>query len=189
MAKSEHNGKLISVVIPCYNEEGNIEETVNSSLEILKDHDFEIICVNDGSKDDTWGKIKSLAERHSSVKAINLMRNHEMTQAYMAGFDESKGNYVLIMSADLEIPVENLKKVIHYLDEGYDFVNTHRKDRWGKASRSLPSKVANILISKISGVSMQDTGSGMKGFTRTLIECTAKCTDSYPLTLLCSVRI
>ena len=166
------NKKLVSIVIPCYNEEKNIEPNVEEIRRVLKDHpyNYEIICINDGSSDNTWGEIKRGAEKYDEVKGINLMRNHGMTQAYMAGFDNSKGDYVITVAADLEIPAENLIKVIDLLDKGNDFVNTNRKGRWGNASRSFPSKVANALISKISGVSLKDTGSGMKGFKRVLID-------------------
>lgn len=168
----EEKNKMISIVVPCYNEEGNMEPNINGLRDVLSktNRDYEIICVNDGSKDGTWAKIKELSQKYHEVKGVDLMRNHGLTQAYMAGFDASKGDYVITVAADLEIPLENLIKVISYLDEGYDFVNTNRKSRWSKASRSFPSKVANALISKISGVSMQDTGSGMKGFDRVLVE-------------------
>lgn len=166
------NSKLISIVIPCYNEEGNMEENVREIHSLLSSHHykFEIICVNDGSKDNTWTKIKDLASKYPEVKGIDLMRNHGLTQAYMAGFDMAKGDYVITIAADLEIPVVNLIEVIKKLDEGYDFVNTNRKQRWGEASRALPSKIANSLISNISGVSMQDTGSGLKGYRRVIID-------------------
>lgn len=165
--------KLISIVIPCYNEEGNISSCVREIKEVLNKHSdtYEIICVNDGSKDNTWDKIEEVSKTYPQVKGINLMRNYGLTQAYMAGFDKSKGTYVITVAADLEIPAENLNTVIKYLDDGYDFVNTNRKGRWGKASRSFPSKIANAMISKISGgISMQDTGSGMKGFRRVIID-------------------
>lgn len=164
--------KLVSIVIPCYNEEGNMIPNVESLIEVMakSNYRYEIICVDDGSKDNTWEKIKELSKKFSEVKGIKLMRNHGMTQAYMAGFDASKGDYVLTLSADMEISPENVIKVVEYLEEGYDFVNTSRKDRWGKAGRALPSKIANSFISKISGVSMQDTGSGLKGFDRVMID-------------------
>lgn len=165
------NSKLVSIVIPCYNEEGNISQGISDTVEVMtrSGHNFELICIDDGSKDKTWDKIQELAAMYTSVKGIQLMRNHGLTQAYMAGFDNSSGDYVITMAADLEIPAENLLKVIDYLNQGYDFVNTNRKGRWAVTSRSFPSKVANTIIAKISGVSMQDTGSGMKGFRKELL--------------------
>jgi dolichol-phosphate mannosyltransferase len=86
----------------------------------------------------------------------------------MAGFDTAQGDYVITVSADLEIPLENVNKVIDYLDNGYDFVNTNRVQRWGggKSSRAKQSDAANWIIGKISKVYMKDRGSGMKGFRR-----------------------
>jgi glycosyltransferase involved in cell wall biosynthesis len=162
--------KLISIVIPCYNEEGNIGKTLDGLLDLIKDHkySFEIIAVNDGSKDKTWDVIKSYAGSHKEIKGINLMGNFGQSCAYMAGFDTAQGDYVITVSADLEIPLENVNKVIDYLDNGYDFVNTNRVQRWGggKSSRAKQSDAANWIIGKISKVYMKDRGSGMKGFRR-----------------------
>lgn len=162
--------KLVSIVIPCYNEEENINRTLDALLELSQDHSyaFEFIAVNDGSDDDTWNVIERYAKKHKEVKGINLMTNYGLTQAYMAGFKASKGDYVITLAADLEIPVPNISKVIEHLEKGYDFVNTNRVGRWGK-DRAVKSGMANRIIGRISGVKMKDRGSGMKGFTRTLI--------------------
>lgn len=164
--------KLVSIVIPCYNEEKNINRTLDQLLDFIKSQkdDFEIIAINDGSNDNTWDVIKSYANKSHQIKGINLMTNHGLSQAYMAGFDKSKGDYVITVAADLEIPIYNIKKIIEQLDKGFDFVNTNRDGRWGSKSRSLPSAFANDLISRISGIKMQDVGSGMKGFKRVLID-------------------
>lgn len=162
--------KLISVIIPCYNEEGNIGKTIEGILDLANGHryDFEIIAVNDGSKDGTWEVIKKYAKEHDEVKGINLMGNFGQSCAYMAGFDMAKGDYVITVSADLETPLENINKVIDFLDEGYDFVNTNRAQRWGagKSGRAKQSGLANMIIGKISKVDMMDRGSGMKGFKK-----------------------
>jgi glycosyltransferase involved in cell wall biosynthesis len=96
------------------------------------------------------------------------MGNFGQSCAYQAGFDASDGDYVLTVSADLEIPLENLSKVVELLEQGYDFVNTNRKNRWGV--KTAKSEMANKITSRISGVYMQDQGSGMKGFTRVLVD-------------------
>jgi glycosyltransferase involved in cell wall biosynthesis len=164
--------KLVSIVIPCYNEEKNIDRTFDGLLEVAKNpkYNYEIIAVNDGSKDGTWGVIESYAKRNELIKGINLMRNHGMGQAYNAGFDHAKGDYIVIVSADLEIPLENIHKVVGHLDNGYDFVNTNRRGRWNETGRKIGTSGANYIISKISRVKMNDNGSGMKGFTRQLAD-------------------
>lgn len=165
------DSKLISVVIPCYNEEKNIDRTFNELLELKKarNYDLEVIAVNDGSKDNTWSVIEKYSKKYKEIKGINLMGNYGQSAAYQAGFDLSKGDYVLILSADLEIPIENVKAVIEKLDEGYDFVNTNRVNRWG-AERAVKSGLANKIITSISGVDMKDRGSGLKGFKRVIVE-------------------
>jgi glycosyltransferase involved in cell wall biosynthesis len=166
--------KLVSIVIPCYNEEKNINRTFDALLELIKGHkyNFEIIAVNDGSKDDTWGVIERYAKKHDEIIGINQMMNYGLSAAYQTGFDLSTGYYVLTVAADLEIPLDNINRVLSYLDQGYDFVNTHRVGRWGdsKLSRQLTSGVANKIIQRISKVKIEDTGSGMKGFSRIMID-------------------
>ena len=162
--------KLISIVIPCYNEEGNIGKTLDGLLELerKKDYSFEIIAVNDGSKDKTWEVIRKYANTHPNIKGVNQMGNFGQSCAYMAGFDIANGDYIIIVSADMETPLENISKVIEYLDDGYDFVNTNRVGRWGggKSGRAKKSDLANTIIGKISKIRMEDRGSGMKGFRR-----------------------
>jgi glycosyltransferase involved in cell wall biosynthesis len=165
--------KLISIVIPCYNEEKNIDRTFDSLLGLAEKHNynFEIIAINDGSKDGTWGVIEKYSGKHANIKGINLMTNFGQSSAYMAGFDSARGDYVITFSADLETSVESVVKVIAYLDEGFDFVNTNRVGRWGgdKAARSAKSGLANKIISRVSGIKVNDRGSGLKGFKRVLI--------------------
>lgn len=171
MEHSSKDKKLISIVIPCYNEEENIDRTFDGLLELSKDHkyNFEFIAVNDGSKDNTWDVIKKYSKKHKEVRGVDHMTNYGQTAAYMAGFKAAKGDYVITVSADLEIPLSNIDKVIEYLDEGYDFVNTNRVGRWGK-ERAVKSNMANKLIARISKVHVQDRGSGMKGFTKQLVD-------------------
>jgi len=176
---TEFNGKskLVSIVIPCYNEEKNIDRTIEGLMKIAEegDYNFEIIAVNDGSKDNTWSIIKEYAEKYEIVKGINFMSNSGQSAAYQAGFDLSNGEYVITVSADLEIPLENVEKVITKLDEGYDFVNTNRVGRWKneegqESGRSTKSGMANEIIAKVSGIHMNDRGSGLKGFSRIIID-------------------
>jgi glycosyltransferase involved in cell wall biosynthesis len=164
------NNKLVSIVIPCYNEEGNIGKTLDGLLELAGGHkySFEIIVINDGSKDKTWEVISKYSRTHLDIRGINLMGNFGQSCGYMAGFDKAEGDYIITVSADLETPLENINKVIDYLDDGYDFVNTNRAQRWGagKSGRAKQSGLANLIIGRVSKVHMKDRGSGMKGFKK-----------------------
>jgi len=167
--------KTISIVIPAYNEEENINRTLDGLLELLESdpvlsqYNSQIIAVDDGSKDGTWKIISEYAQKESNIKGVRLMGNFGQSCAYQAGFDASEGDFVITVSADLEIPLENLSTVVELLEQGYDFVNTSRKNRWG-GEKKAKSGMANKIISRVSGVNMQDRGSGMKGFTRVLVD-------------------
>jgi glycosyltransferase involved in cell wall biosynthesis len=167
--------KMISVVIPCYNEDRNINRTLDGLLDLFKNdpklsqYKSQVIAVDDGSRDGTWRAISEYAQKESNIKGVRLMGNFGQSCAYQAGFDASDGDYVVTVSADLEIPLENISKVVELLEQGYDFVNTNRKNRWG-GEKKAKSGLANKIISKVSGVSMQDRGSGMKGFARVLVD-------------------
>ncbi len=167
------NKKLVSVILPCYNEEKNIEKYETELIPVLENlpYEYEMLLIDDGSsKDNTWAAIKKLAERHKNIKGLKHSRNYGMGAAYQTGFDASGGDYIVVYSSDLEIKPEEINKVVAKLDEGYDFVNTHRVGRWSEGNgissglRRIPSRIANALIKKISGVDVQDTGSGLKGF-------------------------
>ncbi len=165
---------LVSIVIPCYNEEKNINRTLDGLVELFskETYEYEVITVNDGSKDKTWDVIKEYSAKYPQIKGVNLMTNFGQSAAYMAGFDASKGDYVITVSADLETSLENILKILVYLDQGYDFVNTNRVGRWGgqNSTKNSKSDLANKIIARISKVDMKDRGSGMKGFRRVLID-------------------
>ncbi|PIR42461.1 hypothetical protein CO058_02670 [candidate division WWE3 bacterium CG_4_9_14_0_2_um_filter_35_11] len=171
LIKRRSENGIVSIVIPCYNESGNIGKTIDGLLDQEKksDYKFEIIPVDDGSKDDTWNIIESYSKKHSQVIGIQQLGNFGQSQAYQAGFDIATGDYVLICSADLETPLENINRIIDYLDSGYDFVNTNRVGRWG-GDRAVKSGYANRIIKKISGMDIQDRGSGMKGMIAPLAQ-------------------
>lgn len=166
--------KFISVVLPCYNEEKNIDRMLDQLVSVLGSHnyEYEIIAVNDGSKDATWQVIENYSHKNPKVIGINLMGNFGQSSAYMAGFDAAKGDYIVTFNADLEMPTENILKVLTLLDEGYDFVNTNRTNRWSgeKANRQVKSGMANKIITAISGVEMKDRGSGLKGYRKELLQ-------------------
>ncbi len=169
-----NKNNLVSIVIPCINEEKNIDRTIDAIIELTKNHKyaFEIIAVNDGSKDNTWQVIQNYSKKYDNVIGINLMGNFGQSAAYQAGFDIAQGDYVITLSADLEIEIKEINTVVDKLDEGYDFVNTNRQARWNeeKGARQTKSSLANKILSKISGVTMQDRGSGLKGFKSVLIK-------------------
>jgi len=169
--------KLISIVIPCYNEEENIPLLYKELIKVLEagDFNYEVLLIDDGSKDDTWRELLKLATKNHRFKLLRHGRNMGMTQAYQNGFDHAEGEYVLIFSSDLEIEAKEILNVLKKLEEGYDVVNTNRVGRWqtGKISsffRTVPSKIANSMIMSITGVKLKDNGSGLKGFRKFVVK-------------------
>ncbi len=168
---------LVSIVIPCYNEEKNVPILYDELKRVLDPapFDHEIIMIEDGSKDDTWGELQKLARKDPRVKILQHGRNMGMTQGYQNGFDHAKGDYVLTFSSDIEIDPKEILNVVEKLDEGFDVVNTHRVGRWknGKIAsvlRTIPSAIANEMIVKITGVRLKDNGSGLKGFRKFVVK-------------------
>jgi len=170
-SKAADADRLISVVIPCFNEEANIAECIAAVLGALRPESdpFEIIAVNDGSRDGTLAALRSVERENAEVIVLDMMRNFGQTAAYQAGLDAARGSHIVFFSGDLEIPADQIHKVVAELDAGYDFVNTARTDRWG-GSHALKSRLANKILNRISGLSLSDRGSGLKGVSRPLAD-------------------
>lgn len=161
--------RLISIIIPCYNEEANIADCITAVTAVMDQgqDNYEIIAVNDGSNDDTLQVLNELESVQPKLIVLDMMRNFGQTAAYQAGLDAACGSHVLFFSGDLEIPADQIPKVVEQIDLGHDFVNTLRTDRWG-GSHALKSKLANELLNRISGLKLSDRGSGLKGMSAQL---------------------
>jgi len=161
---------MISVIIPIYNEEANIIKLSESILNALSDIDFEVLFVNDGSTDNSEKIIKSISQKHSNMKLINLRRNYGQTAAMQAGFDHSKGDIVIPMDGDLQNDPKDIPMLIEKINEGYDVVSGWRKIRSDKKfTRIIPSKIANMIISKISGIHLHDYGCTLKAYRKEIL--------------------
>jgi glycosyltransferase involved in cell wall biosynthesis len=166
------NGKL-SITIPVFNEEKNIEILYQSLLSVLEreGYDFEIIFVNDGSKDKSWEEIKRVAKLDARVKGIRFTRNFGQTSAMMAGFEAATGEIIIPMDADLQNDPEDIPKLLEKIEEGFDVCSgwrNHRKD--ARIRRTLVSKVANGIISTISGVKLRDYGCTLKAYHKDVVK-------------------
>lgn len=161
----------ISIVIPIYNEEENLPilyERLKHVLEKLHTKEgktYEIILVNDGSRDRSWEIIESIAEKDKKVVGVNFRRNFGQTAAMSAGFEVAKGKVIITMDGDLQNDPEDIPKLLEKIEEGYDIVSGWRKDRKDAfLSRTLPSRIANWLISKVTGVYLHDYGCSLKAY-------------------------
>ncbi|WP_027185272.1 glycosyltransferase family 2 protein [Desulfovibrio inopinatus] len=166
------NSKL-SIIIPLYNEEDNIEPLYEKLESVLGEigHEYEIILINDGSEDDTKRRIDAVACRDTRVKVVHLRRNFGQTAAMMAGIDTAEGDILIPMDGDLQNDPADIPELLTKLAEGYDVCSGWRKDRKDNPlKRNFPSKVANWLISKISGVHLHDYGCSLKAYKKEIIK-------------------
>lgn len=162
----------LSIVIPLFNEEGNVEllyEQLCNALDPLG-RTYEILLINDGSRDGTEAKLAELAGKDAKVRVVNFKRNFGQTAAMMAGIDAASGEIIVPMDGDLQNDPDDIARLIAKLDEGYDVVSGWRKDRKDdRVRRNLPSRIANALISRISGVRLHDYGCSLKAYRRDVL--------------------
>ena len=163
----------ISIVIPLLNEEESLQELTDWIVRVMQAHNFsyEIIYVDDGSKDGSWKKIESLIASNSSVKAIKFRRNYGKSAALNVGFDASLGNVVFTMDADLqdspdEIPA--LYKMI--LEEKYDLISGWKRKRFDPMTKTIPTKLFNWATRKMSGIHLNDFNCGLKAYKADVIK-------------------
>lgn len=160
----------ISIIIPVYNEVDILTELVESIYAALdKYHDeWEVIFVDDGSEDNSFSKLKSIAEKDlSRMVVIGLRRNFGQTTAIAAGIDYAQGDIIVLMDADLQNDPSDIPLLISKIDEGYDVVSGWRADRKDSYfTRILPSRIANKIISWVTGVYLHDYGCTLKAYRK-----------------------
>jgi len=155
--------KKISVIIPAYNEEESLPmlyERMNKLMNSLKQYDFEILFVNDGSKDRTIEIIKEMREKDNRICYVDFSRNFGKEIAMIAGLDYAKGDCVIFMDADLQDPPELIPELVKYWEEGYDDVYAKRRSRKGETwLKKFTSKMYYKVLQKLTKVEIQkDTG-------------------------------
>jgi glycosyltransferase involved in cell wall biosynthesis len=158
---------LVSICIPVYNEEENIERLYAELCEVASraKMNCEFVLVDDGSTDRSVEKLKEIAAEDSRIVLVELRRNFGQTAAMAAGFDYANGEVIVTLDGDLQNDPHEIPKMIAKLQEGYDLVAGWRKDRKDKMiSRRIPSMIANRLISKITKVKLHDYGCTLKVF-------------------------
>src|SRR5579884_1749310 len=158
---------MLSIVIPVHNEEPSIlplYDRLTHVLEQLK-RPYEIIFVDDASTDRSFDLLANLVETDPHMKVIRLRRNFGQTAALAAGFDEAQGDVVISLDGDLQHDPEDIPRLLEKIDEGYDIVSGWRKNRVDNAvTRKLPSRIANWMIKRVSGVDLHDFGTTFKAY-------------------------
>jgi glycosyltransferase involved in cell wall biosynthesis len=163
----------LSVVAPLYNESENVAPLIAWILEALGAYpkSFEVILVDDGSRDDTWTKVAAGAAAESRIRGLRLARNAGQTAAMMAGFDHARGKVIVSLDGDLQNDPRDIAALVARLEEGYDLVCGWRQQRQDKLLlRKVPSWVANRMIRRLTGVPITDNGCSLKAYRRDLLD-------------------
>lgn len=162
----------LSVVIPFYNEAGNVEELFADLDSALKGHVYEVVAVDDGSTDGTFEALADAAKNKSYVRILRFAMNAGQTAALGAGIRAATGDIVVTLDGDRENDPKDILNLISHLNEGHDIVCGWRKTRWQNAAftRRLPSNIANWLIRKVTRVSLHDFGCTLRVYKRSLIQ-------------------
>jgi glycosyltransferase involved in cell wall biosynthesis len=163
----------LSVIVPLYNEEesvGPLYMAIVGALEPLG-MIYEILFVDDGSRDGTFFKAKELAERDARLRVIRFRRNYGQTPAMVAGIEYARGKVLVTMDGDLQNDPADIPKFLEKINEGNDIVCGWRHKRQDKLiSRKIPSKIANFIIGKITGVPIKDNGCSLKAYRAEVIQ-------------------
>jgi glycosyltransferase involved in cell wall biosynthesis len=163
----------LSVVIPIYNERDNIEllhQSLTSALDPCG-RTYELIFVNDGSRDGSSERLEALARRDRRVKIVEFRRNFGQTAAMQAGIQHAGMDYVVTIDGDLQNDPTDIPRMVDKLEEGYDLVHGWRKQRQDAfVNRKLPSKIANRLIAKVTGFPVNDLGCTLKVIRREIAQ-------------------
>ncbi|NGZ05150.1 MAG: glycosyltransferase family 2 protein [Magnetococcales bacterium] len=166
----------VSIVVPFYNEAGILPRFHNEMVQVLTSLDqreCELIYINDGSKDQTWSILQSLAEQPPpgiTIVLVDFRKNYGQTAALQAGFDLATGDVIVAMDGDMQHLPAEIPQFLAKIDEGYDLVSGWRANRidnyW---LRRLPSMLANRMMAKLSGVSLHDFGTTFKAYRREVL--------------------
>src|SRR5881396_788598 len=173
MSRNAHGALQLSIVVPLFNEAATIHELHKRLTEVLLliGLPSEIVYVDDGSDDGTADALTTIAQRDPRVRVTSLARNFGQTAALAAGFDAASGDVIVAMDGDLQHAPEEIPKLLAKLDEGYDIVSGWREQRVDNLwTRRLPSKLANWMMAKLSGVSLHDFGTTFKAYRAPVIK-------------------
>lgn len=163
----------ISIVVPLYNEEDNVELLYNSIKDVVKDlnRETEIIFIDDGSTDGTFPTLSRLKRFDGSLKIIRFTKNFGQTAALSAGFNYASGDVIITMDGDLQNDPKDIPLLLQKIEEGYDVVSGWRANRQDKTlSRKIPSMTANWLIGFITGVKLHDSGCSLKAYRSDVVK-------------------
>jgi len=168
----DRQGVEVSVVVPLLNEQDNIRALYEQITQTLAGkYEYEVIFIDDGSTDNSFTVLAGLQKADAKVRVIRFRKNFGQTAALSAGFDHSRGKIIIAIDADLQNDPADIPRMIEKLHEGFDVVSGWREKRHDNAiTRLIPSRIANWLIAKITGVELHDFGCTLKAYRREILE-------------------
>ena len=172
------NDKTVSVVVPVFNEEANLDQMIQRTLDACNTMGriYELILVDDGSSDASREMIRRASEAHNQVViGVLLNRNYGQHAAVMAGLEMSRGDYVVTLDADLQNPPEEIPKLVQKMDEGYDVVGSVRVPRCDKTFRKVGSWLVTRAAQRATGVKMHDYGCMLRAYRRHIVDAMLMC--------------
>jgi glycosyltransferase involved in cell wall biosynthesis len=162
-----------SIVVPFYNEQENVSPLYMKLTEVMEGlgEPYELVFVDDGSRDNTFKVLSDIHEHDHCVTLVRLRRNFGQTAGLKAGFDFAHGEIIISMDGDLQHDPEEIPRFLEKMEEGYDLVSGwrhERRDHW--LMRRIPSRVANWMMAKLSGIELHDFGTTFKAYRREIIQ-------------------
>jgi undecaprenyl-phosphate 4-deoxy-4-formamido-L-arabinose transferase len=172
---AEQKIPFLSVVIPLYNEEENVETLVGRLFPVLHDlgDTFEAVLVDDGSADRTLELLLAARKSHPELVVLSFVRNYGQHAAVTAGFESARGDFVITLDADLQNPPEEIPKIVAEFKKGHDLVGTIRRARRDSWFRRRASAAVNAVTRKISGIHLHDFGCMLRGYSRDIAKAIA----------------
>ncbi|MEY4603956.1 MAG: hypothetical protein RIT43_1248 [Bacteroidota bacterium] len=165
--------KHISVVVPLFNEEESLTELQDWIARVMEEHQFsyEVIYVDDGSKDRSWNIIEQLSEKNKSVKGIKFQRNYGKSAALQMGFEAATGKVVITMDADLQDSPDEIPELYRMIvEEDFDVVSGWKKKRYDPITKTLPTKLYNWAARQLTGIKLHDFNCGLKAYKLAVVK-------------------
>ena len=164
----------ISIIVPLYNEEESLQTLFDWINKVMTEHKFtyEVIFVNDGSTDDSWGVIEKLGQQSSSVRGLKFRKNYGKSPALYCGFRAAKGDVVITMDADLQDSPDEIPELFRMIkEEKYHLVSGWKKVRYdSKIAKNIPSKIYNATARKMTGLKLHDMNCGLKAYRNDVVK-------------------
>ena len=163
----------ISIVVPLFNEEESLLELLDWIKRVMDQYEYsyEVVMVDDGSKDKSWQIVNELKQKYNFIKGIKFQRNYGKSAALHTGFQEAQGDVVITMDADLQDSPEEVPELYHMIKEnGFDLVSGWKKKRHDPISKRFPSKIYNRLVRMMTSIKLHDFNCGLKAYSRELVK-------------------